>query len=92
MRRGRAGLITLLVIVALVLYALGSLASTRSQIERYALRADELLAEVNELERENAALEYETRRSSDDEMIEYIARNRLGLVYPGEVIFYDTGD
>ena len=30
--------------------------------------------------------------SEDDDMIESVAREKLGLVKPGEKIFYDTSD
>ena len=40
----------------------------------------------------NAELQYGIDHSTDDHTIEDIAREKLGLVKPGEVIFYDTGD
>ena len=39
-----------------------------------------------------AELEYQIEHGADDETIEDIARNKLGLVYPGEKIFYDISD
>lgn len=43
------------------------------------------------MERGNARLAYETARSGDA-AIEAAARDKLGLVYPGEILFYDIGD
>ena len=40
----------------------------------------------------NAELQYQIDHSEDDDMIESVAREKLGLVKPGEKIFYDTSD
>ena len=37
-------------------------------------------------------LQYQIDHSEDDDMIESVAREKLGLVKPGEKIFYDTSD
>ena len=41
---------------------------------------------------ENAELEYDVAHAGDPETIESIARTKLGLVKPGEKIFYDVGN
>ena len=41
---------------------------------------------------ENAELEYDVAHAGDPETIESIARTKLGLVMPGEKIFYDVGN
>ena len=40
----------------------------------------------------NAALEYEIDHCQDPETLEKVAREKLGLVLPGEIVFYDMGD
>ena len=52
----------------------------------------QLEQQAQELTEENAALEYQIAHSEDDETKEEIARDKLGLVKPGEKIFYDTSN
>jgi len=47
---------------------------------------------VDDALRENAELEYDVAHAGDPETIESIARTKLGLVKPGEKIFYDVGN
>lgn len=56
MRKARAGIVTLLVVAAISLYALASLAATRAEIAACKEYRDELLAEAGALESENARL------------------------------------
>ena len=56
MRNARAGIVTLLIVAALSLYALASLASTKAEAAKYAAYRDELLAEAGALESETARL------------------------------------
>lgn len=44
------------------------------------------------LEVENDALEYQIRHSGEAEMIARVAWEKLGLVQPGEVVYYDIGN
>ena len=41
---------------------------------------------------ENAALEYAIEHSEDEETLTEIARTKLGLVLPGEEIYYGSGN
>ncbi|MCL2368088.1 MAG: septum formation initiator family protein [Oscillospiraceae bacterium] len=90
MRRRKANIFTKLVVLALVIYASVSLIGLHGQIE--AARESRLALErvVAEQALENAVYEYELDNRYDPEMIERIARNRLGLVRPGERVFYGT--
>ena len=58
--------------------------------------ADEFEAELDErlseLQAENCELCEKLRHSRDEDAIEAIARERLGLVMPGEIIFYFISD
>ena len=51
-----------------------------------------LWAPVDAALQENAELEYDVAHAGDPETIESIARTKLGLVMPGEKIFYDVGN
>lgn len=85
-KQARAGIITLLAAAALSLYALAGLAAASAQIERYSQTREELTARASELEEANAGMEELLRkgRTDRDSVIEALARERLGLVYPGE--------
>ena len=85
-KHGRAGMITLLAAAALSLYALAGLAAAAAEIDRYSETRDALGGEVEALENSNAQLEAKLRqgRAEKDEVIEELARKKLGLVYPDE--------
>lgn len=84
MKRGRAGIITLLTAAALAAYALAGLAAAGAEKERSSLMNDALRNELAQLEEANAELTEALRRgrSQKDAAIEDLARDRLGLTYP----------
>ena len=88
-KRGRAGMITLLAAAALSLYALAGIVAARAEIERYSQTREALSARAQELEEANAGLEELLRqgRADRDSVIEELARERLGLVYPDAVSY-----
>lgn len=47
----------------------------------------ELVEQITELKAESQRLELEIEQSEDAAVIERMARTKLGLVYPGELIF-----
>ena len=51
-----------------------------------------LQQQVSEMTQSNAELQYQIDHSDDDDMRESVAREKLGLVNPGEKIFDDTSD
>jgi Septum formation initiator len=83
-----AGIITKIVIVALILYASISLFNLKSRIDDARADLSSLQFEVEQTERKNAELQYEIEHSEDDVTIENVARTKLGLVSPGEKVFY----
>ncbi len=92
MKFKRAGIITKLVIAALVIYAIASLAVVRSKTAALNAQGEQLQQQVSELTQQNAALEYQIEHSDDADTAEEIVRDKLGLVKPGEKIFYDTSN
>ena len=76
----------------LMVYALISLFVVHRQTRQLQDRAATLQQQVSEMTQANAELQYGIDHSTDDQTIEDIAREKLGLVKPGEIIFYDTGD
>lgn len=92
MKLKKAGFTIKIIITVLVVYACISLVTVQSQVEESRKERDALAAQVAEAAQENAELEYEIEHASDPDTIEAIARNKLGLVKPGEKIFYDVGN
>ena len=90
MRIKRAGLITCLVILILTVYAAVTLIGLRVRIEDAKTKTVEIAAQVEERERANEILRYEIAHSGDPETYETVARTKLGLIRPGEEIFYDA--
>jgi cell division protein FtsL len=91
MKLKKAGITTKIVITALIVYACISLVTVQAQVEETRRARDELITAVAEASRENAELQYEIEHADDPATIEAIARSKLGLVKPGEKIFYDIG-
>lgn len=89
MKLKKAGLITKIVVLALVAYMALSLIGMRGQIAEARSDRDRMETQVKNLSAANAAIEYEIGHSTDPETIETIAREKLGLVLPGETVYYD---
>ncbi len=89
MRLRRADILTLLVILALLVYAGVRLVLMQQRLDNAEKTAGELQAEVEELEKSNAALEYAVENADDPEVLEGVARDKLGLVKPDDRVFID---
>ena len=90
MRVKRASLLTKLVILALLVAAATALLQLRSKInaaEAELLQAQEQVAAQKQV---NADLADAVANSDDPERQADIARDKLGLVTPGEYVFYFT--
>ena len=92
MKFKRASLITKIVILAIILYAGISLVSLKVQVSDAREKRDELQGKVDNVLQTNTELQYAVDHSTDPETKEDIARNKLGLVKPGEKIFYDVSN
>ena len=92
MKFKRASLITKIVFLAIILYAGISLISLKVQVSEAREKRDELQEKVDGVLQTNTELQYAIDHSTDPETIEDIARNKLGLVKPGEKIFYDVSN
>ena len=92
MKFKKASIFTKLVIAALMVYAVISLVMVHRQTRQLQDRAATLQQQVSEMTQCIAELQYQIDHSEDDDMIESVAREKLGLVKPGEKIFYDTSD
>lgn len=76
-----------IVAVSLLLYSLWSLASVRSRLSQALRQEQALQLELNELQQEAQLLQSRLDSGFDDEYLEALARERLGLVKGGEIIF-----
>lgn len=88
----KAGLVTKIVVLALLIYLSITLLDLRSQIRTAEAERDIRQQEVNAQIQTNAALSSMLEHSGDPDALEDLARDKLGLVKPGEKVFYDIGD
>lgn len=86
----KAGFITKLVILILIGYLSITLLNVRSQIKEAQGQYEALQTDIIAQTAENAVLEEHLANRDDPQTILDIAKEKLGLVEPGEVIFYDT--
>jgi len=91
MKLPRSKMITRIIIFALIIYAGISLITIRGRIEAANVEMGEVRRAVAELEVSNAELQYEIENYNEPDVIANIARENLGLVLPGEIVFYDGG-
>ena len=81
-----------IILLCLLLYAAASLASTGSDMRRAEAEERAMLARLTELQDENAKMRRTLDVEISDQELAQLARDRLGLVMPGEKIFYFTTD
>lgn len=92
MRVKRAGLLTKIVILALLIAVAISLLELNGQVERAQAEKEQLQLQVAMQTQTNADLAEAIENSNDPELMEKVARDKLGLVKQGEIIFYSMGD
>lgn len=92
MRIARAGLLTKILILALLIVVVISLLELNNQVEQAQAQKEELIRQVAVQTQTNADLADAIEHSDDLDRIEDVAREKLGLVKPGEIIFYSMGD
>ena len=87
MRNHRIGWLAPMVLCVMMVYALWNIAEVRRDLMRAEEYRLELIQQTQSVSAENQRLEREIAKAEDDAAMERMARARLGLVYPGEVIF-----
>lgn len=88
----RSALLTKLLILMVVVSSTVILVSQRSQIRENEARTRELEGRAAQLQEENQDLQGDIDGLGTDDSVKKIAREKLGLVGSGEVIFSDIGD
>ena len=91
MKLRRARLLSLVVILGMIAYACYALWNMRAKVTQATQTEAELQRQIQQIQEENAALQYAIDNQNDEKTIEDIARDKLGLVMPEEKIFYDSG-
>ena len=92
MKLKRSSIFMKIVILAMIVYAAICLVNTRNRIAKAEEDRVSLQMLVAAAQQENAELEYDIEHAGDPETIASIARAKLGLVMPGEKIFYDISN
>ena len=82
--------------VALLIYALAMFSASARETMRAEAELTRMNARLEQTRLENTALRAKLKAAESSETIERLARERLGLVLPGERVFYftmgDSGD
>lgn len=92
MRFKKSSLVTKLLVLILVVYATVTLVSLQGQVTEKQAEAQALAAEISAARQENLRLEQSISNLDTDEGVEAVARQKLGLVSRGEIVFYDVGN
>ncbi len=92
MRFKKSSLITKILVLILVVYATVTLVSLQGQVTEKQAEAQALAAEISAARQENLRLEQSIDNLDTDEGVEAVARQKLGLVSRGEIVFYDVGN
>ena len=90
MKLKKASIITKIIVFALVIFAGVTIVSIKSKTNDKTTENDALQQQINDMEVQNAELQYKVENSDDDDVLADVARDELGYVGPGEKVFYDS--
>ena len=85
----RAGIVPKLLVFAFIAILAWTIIGLQGDIMKATARRNELKTQVANIEVENDEMRRRLENRSSDGIIEEIAREELGLVMPGEQVFYD---
>jgi len=86
------GVMTVMLLVVLAAALGWKLFDLRDQLKSARAEKDFYTLQVENVEEENEQLKKDIEEGTTPEKVEEIARNELGLVTPGEYVFYDTSN
>ena len=92
MRLRKSSMLTRLIILALAVYAIVTLLGLQTQISQQNEANAVLREQISATTQENQRLQQAIERVGSREGVEEVARNKLGLVTEGEMIFYNLGE
>ena len=84
----KAGFLTKIVVLALLIYMATSLLNLRAQLQTYLEQKDALTTQVEQLDQENARLAEAIENKDDPGVLEAVARDK-GFVKADEKLFID---
>lgn len=82
----KAGFLTKLVVLALLIYMATSLLNLRAQLQTYQEEKSGLAVQVAQMKQDNAALSAAIENKDDPDVLESVARDK-GFVKAGEKLF-----
>ena len=88
----KSSLLVKLVILIVVVYATVTLVSLRRQITAKQAEAAQLTSSITSAEQENSRLNDAIENIDTDAGVEAVAREKLGMVGEGEIVFQDVSD
>lgn len=92
MKFKRTGMLTKILLLILLVAAITTFLNLHTQVKALQEQETALEEQVARQRQENDALSAAIQDSDDPSRIEDVAREKLGLVKPGEIVFYDGGN
>ncbi len=92
MKFRKSSLLSKVIILALIAYATVTLISLRGQIADMQASSEQLAEEITSLNEQNLQLTDQIANINTIAGVEEAARNKLGLIAEGEIVFYDIGN
>ncbi len=91
MRFKRTSLLMKLLILALVVYSTFAIVTLQNKVMEKRAEAEILQSQIDTEKQGNFRLEQAIDNLDTQEGIEAVARQKLGMVSRGEIVFYDVG-
>lgn len=92
MKRKKSGLVLIVILLAIIVYSAVNLISVQALLKRAQQEHEAMKEAVDIQKRENSELQESIESVGEESQIKDIARDELGLVESGEIIFYDVGN
>ncbi len=92
MKVKRSGMLTKLLILILLVATVTTYLNLRKELRTLSAQQTTLERRNEKQRQENDALAAAIEQKDDPERIAAVARERLGYVAPGEIVFYDSGN
>ncbi|MDR0818836.1 MAG: septum formation initiator family protein [Oscillospiraceae bacterium] len=90
MQKTKLSRLTMVIILVLSVFALIQIYNTNQKIEGAKAQELELTRQLKEIQSANAALKAQVQSANDPKTKENIARTRLGLILPGEIVYKEN--
>lgn len=90
MRFKKTSFLTKILLLIVAVYAVYTLVRLQDRIQVARQTVSDLEAQVVYAEQDNAQLEQDLKDIDSDRSVKSIARNRLGMVEAGEIVFRDA--